>query len=209
MTNPDHEPYDPRIERGAAHSTGYDAGFEAPRGDRPGDAHGGRYGAPHATRAHHGSGVGSALRDPRRRLLLLALSALLVVTALGAFWYADPRNRTRNELVDANERLLQKQREVEDAHRLLEQKVAELRAAKAQADLQATRYQGALEAAARDEVRDEVATDAPAPAAPGGAAPATGAARGTQGATGGTVSEVVAGDVYQPLLGQPIRIGRP
>lgn len=96
----------------------------------------------------------SALRGPRNRPLLLALGALLLLLLIAVVWYGDPTNRARRELGEANARIVEKQREVDDARRLLEQRLVELRAVRAQADVQATVYRGVLEREGRPVVRD-------------------------------------------------------
>lgn len=99
------------------------------------------------------------LADPRRRLLLLGAVAALLVLAIVGLWYGDPTNRARRELAGANERIVEKQREVADARRRLAEKVAELRAARAEADVQATRYRGIVERATRPAQLDTAALD--------------------------------------------------
>ena len=97
----------------------------------------------------------SVLRSPRGRPLLLALGGLLLLLLLAVVWYGNPENRARRELTQANARIVEKQREVDDARRLLEQRLVELRAVRAQADVQATVYRGVLEREGRP-VRDTV-----------------------------------------------------
>lgn len=107
---------------------------------------------PHG-RARDRSAFESVLRSPRGRPLILALGALLLLLLMAAVYYGDPTNRARRELSAANERIADKQREVDDARRLLEQRLVELRAVRAQADVQATVYRGVLEREGRP-VRD-------------------------------------------------------
>ena len=90
-----------------------------------------------------------ALRDPRRRLLAAAAAALLLVLIVVGTWWANPTNRARRALAAANEHILDKQRDVIDARRLLTQRIAELRAAQAEAQVQVARYQAALDRATR------------------------------------------------------------
>ena len=99
----------------------------------------------------------SVLRSPRGRPLLLALGALLLLLLVAVVWYGNPENRARRELTEANARIVAKQREVDDARRLLEQRLVELRAVGAQADVQATVYRGVLEREGRPVVRDTMA----------------------------------------------------
>lgn len=91
----------------------------------------------------------AALRDPRRQLLLAGSALLLVVLVVALSWWANPTNRARRALAAANEHVLDKQRDVIDARRLLQQRIAELRAAQAEAQVQVTRYQAALDRATR------------------------------------------------------------
>ena len=102
------------------------------------------------------SPLASVLRSPRGRPLLFALGALLLLLLIAVVWYGDPANRARRELSAANARIVDKQREVDDARRLLEQRLVELRAVRAQADVQATVYRGVLEREGRP-VRDTIA----------------------------------------------------
>ncbi|GLC25428.1 hypothetical protein [Roseisolibacter agri] len=103
------------------------------------------------------SPIDSVLRSPRGRPLLLALGALLLLLLIAVVWYGNPENRARRELTEANARIVEKQREVDDARRLLEQRLVELRAVRAQADVQATVYRGVLEREGRPVVRDTMA----------------------------------------------------
>jgi hypothetical protein len=101
-------------------------------------------------------------RDARTRTLLLAGAVLLLLLVMGVAWYADPTNRARRELAQANERIQQKQQELDDARRLLERRLAELRAARAEADVYATVYRGVLEREGRAEQADAAPLDATA-----------------------------------------------
>ncbi len=110
-------------------------------------------------------------RDARTRTLLLAGAVLLLFLVIGITWYADPTNRARRELAQANERIQEKQQELDDARRLLERRLAELRAARAEADVYATVYRGVLEREGRAEQADAAPLDATVGSGP--AAPAT------------------------------------
>ena len=107
---------------------------------------------------HRGRGwtLPDALRDPRRRLMLIAGAALLVLLVVLVAWYASPTNRARRALAAANQKIVDKQHEVQDARRLLAQRIAELRAAQAEAQVEVTRYQGALDRATRSSALDSV-----------------------------------------------------
>ncbi len=133
-------------------------------------------------------------RDARARTLLLAGAVLLLLLVVGITWYADPTNRARRELAQANERIEEKQQELDDARRLLERRLAELRAARAEADVYATVYRGVLEREGRSEQTDAAPLDATvgsAPAAP--AAPATNVPTGAP-----TTRTSAAGEVQLP-----------
>lgn len=104
------------------------------------------------------SALEHAWRDPRRRMTIIVGAALALLLVVLAAWYGSPTNRARRALADANARIVDKQHEVDDARRLLAQRIAELRAARAEADLQATRYQGALAHAAQSR-SDSVVVD--------------------------------------------------
>ena len=99
------------------------------------------------------------LRDPRRRMLLVAAGALAILLAVVALWYGDPTNRARRDLARANERIVEKQREVADARRLLAERIAELRAARAEAEVRATRYQSAIDRSTRPPQLDSALVD--------------------------------------------------
>ena len=97
-----------------------------------------------------------ALRDPRRQVLVAGSALLLVVLIVFVAWWANPTNRARRALAAANEHILDKQREVIDARRLLAQRIAELHAAQAEAQVQVTRYQAALDRATRPTTLDSL-----------------------------------------------------
>ena len=117
------------------------------------------------------------LRDPKQRALLLGAAALLVLLIAVVAWYGSPTNRARRELAAANASIVDKQREVDDARRLLERRLAELRAVRAQADVQATVYRGVMER----EQRPEEASPGTMP-----------------GTSSGTVTSTVGGEVLLP-----------
>lgn len=72
------------------------------------------------------------LADPgRRRLLLIAGLALLGLLLVLAIWNSSGSRAARGDLRAANERVLEKRREVTEARQVLEQRLAELREAEA------------------------------------------------------------------------------
>jgi hypothetical protein len=141
------EPYRAETERPHDHRL-HDSRHD-PLHDRPHEASHDRTHEPARAR----SSFESVMRSPRGRPLLLAAGALLLLLLMMVVYYGDPANRARRELSAANERIAEKQREVDDARRLLERRLVELRAVRAQADVQATVYRGVLEREGRP-VRD-------------------------------------------------------
>jgi hypothetical protein len=142
MTPYVHYPDDDRGSREPTEPTDRSASFDEPF-ERPFDPE------PGAPRAAKRSPLAELLRDPRRRMLLVAAAALAVLLAVVTLWYGDPTNRARRDLAQANERIVEKQRQVADARRLLAERIAELRAAQAEAEVRATRYQSAIDRATR------------------------------------------------------------
>lgn len=84
----------------------------------------------------------SGLRDPKnRRMLLIGAGALLALLLLLALWFGNSSQRAQNDVRRANDRVVEKQREVDGARRKLEEKLAELRQVRAEADAQAVRLE--------------------------------------------------------------------
>jgi type II secretory pathway component PulM len=85
----------------------------------------------------------SALREPRNKQLLIIIGvALLALLIIGAIWQSSGTRGAKHDLASATGKVADKQREVEEARRVLEQKLAELRAVRADADVQATKLGG-------------------------------------------------------------------
>jgi type II secretory pathway component PulM len=100
--------------------------------------------------------IGGTLRDPRSRQLLIILGvALLALFAIAAIWQTTGTRGAKHDLASANDRVVAKQREVDDARRQLDQRIAELRALRADADVQATKLGSAV-----DQQVNGVVTDA-------------------------------------------------
>jgi F0F1-type ATP synthase membrane subunit b/b' len=82
----------------------------------------------------------SALREPRNRQLLIIIGvALLALVIMAAIWQSSGTRGAKRDLASATDKVADKQREVDEARRVLEQKLAELRAVRADADVQATK----------------------------------------------------------------------
>ena len=78
--------------------------------------------------------------DWERRAPLVAIGVgLLSLFLLLGVWYNRGTNRAARDLQSANAHVVEKQRQVEEARQLLEQRVAELRAAQAQVAASAER----------------------------------------------------------------------
>jgi hypothetical protein len=98
---------------------------------------------------------GSALQQPRNRQLLIIIGlALLALIVIGAIWQTTGTHGAKRDVAAANDKVFAKQKEVDDARRTYEQKVAELRALRAEADAQATKLGGALDAQVQGTVND-------------------------------------------------------
>lgn len=97
----------------------------------------------------------SALQSPQnRRLLIIIGISLLALLVVAALWQNSGTRGARRDLAGATERVAEKQREVDDARRVLESKLAELRAVRAEADVEATRLGGAVDARVGDVIDD-------------------------------------------------------
>lgn len=115
----------------------------------------------------------------RQRPLVLALGLLALLLVAGIAWWANPERSARRELAAANGRIAEKERAVLEARQLLERRIAELREAKAAADVEATVYSGVLEREARVEAGPPVE------------------------------SRSAAGEVAPSVSGEPVRVTRP
>lgn len=93
-----------------------------------------------------------------RQLYLLIGVALLALLLIAVVWQTSGTHGAKRDLASANEQVAQKQKEVADAQRLLNQKIAELRAAQAEADVQATRLNGAVSREVSGDVVDPAIT---------------------------------------------------
>jgi FtsZ-interacting cell division protein ZipA len=129
---------------------------------------------------HRGRSRGAhALTDPRnRQLLIIAGLALLALLIALAIWQSSGTRDAKHDFASASGKVVAKEKEVADARRTLEQKIAELRVVRAEADVQAARLGNAVEQQVGGAV-DDARLDA-------GAAPAI----GRVGSTGTTSSPV-------------------
>jgi FtsZ-interacting cell division protein ZipA len=105
----------------------------------------------------------NALREPRNRQLLIILGVIvLALLLLAAIWSTSGTRGAKHDLASANERVADKQREVDEARRTLDQKLAELRAVRAEADVQATKLGSAVDervSGVVDEARPDASTE--------------------------------------------------
>lgn len=82
----------------------------------------------------------NALTNPRNRQLLIVIGVVILtlLTAL-AIWQSSGTHGAKRDVAAANDKVMDKQKEVDDARRVLDQKLVELRALRADADVQATK----------------------------------------------------------------------
>ena len=88
----------------------------------------------------------NALTNPRNRQLLIVIGVVILslLTAL-AIWQSSGTHGAKRDVAAANDKVMDKQKEVADAQRVLDQKIAELRALRADADVQATKLGSVVE----------------------------------------------------------------
>lgn len=97
----------------------------------------------------------NALREPRNKQLLILIGvALLALLVILAVWQTSGTHGAKRDLASANDRVVGKQHEVDEARRVLDEKLAELRAVRADADVQATRLGGAVDEQIKGTVND-------------------------------------------------------
>ena len=80
-----------------------------------------------------------------RQLLIIAGLAVLALLLALAIWQSSGTRDAKNDFANANEKVLAKEREVLDARHALEQKIAELKVVRAEADVQAARLGNVVE----------------------------------------------------------------
>ena len=82
----------------------------------------------------------NALTNPRNRQLLIIIGVVLLALLIAlAIWQGNGTNRAKRDVEVANGKVIDKQKEVEDARRVLDQKLAELSALQAGAVVEATK----------------------------------------------------------------------
>jgi FtsZ-interacting cell division protein ZipA len=108
----------------------------------------------------------NALTDPRNRQLLIIAGLALLALLLGlAIWQSSGTRDAKHDFASANDRVIAKEKEVADARRTLEQKIAELRVVRAEADVQAARLGNAVEQQVGGAIDDARLDAGAAPAA--------------------------------------------
>lgn len=97
----------------------------------------------------------NAVRQPQnRRLLIIIGAAILALLLVLAIWRMTGTQGAKRDLSAANDKVVAKQKEVDDALRTYQQRVAELRALHANAEAQATKLDGAIDQQVRTTVND-------------------------------------------------------
>ena len=82
----------------------------------------------------------SALANPRNRQLLIVIGVVILALLVAlAMWQSSGTHGAKRDVAAANDKVMDKQKEVDDARRVLDQKLVELRALRADADVQATK----------------------------------------------------------------------
>ena len=99
------------------------------------------------------------LQRNRQLLIIIGLAVLALLLAL-AIWQSSGTRDAKNDYANANDKVLAKEREVLEARRTLEQKIAELKVVRAEADVQAARLGNVVEEEVSGEI-EEARVDAP------------------------------------------------
>ena len=82
----------------------------------------------------------SPITNPRNRQLLIVVGVVILALIVAlAMWQNSGAHGAKRDVAAANDKVIDKEKEVADAQRALDQKIAELRALRADADLQATK----------------------------------------------------------------------
>lgn len=97
----------------------------------------------------------AALRQPRNKQMLIIIGvAVLALLILFTVWRSTGTQGAKRDYASATERVDDKQREVDEARQLLDQRLAELRAVRAEADAEATKLGGVVDERIRGAVED-------------------------------------------------------
>lgn len=98
---------------------------------------------------------GSALNQPRNRQLLIVVGlVILALLVIAALWQNAGTHGAKRDLAAANDKVLAKQKEVDEARRTLDTKLAELRVLRADVDAQATKLGAAVDEQVTGTVND-------------------------------------------------------
>ena len=82
----------------------------------------------------------SPITNPRNRQLLIVVGVVILALIVAiAMWQNSGAHGAKRDVAAANDKVIDKQKEVADAQRVLDQKIAELRALRADADVQVTK----------------------------------------------------------------------
>lgn len=88
----------------------------------------------------------SPLTNPRNRQLLIIVGVVILALVVAlAMWQNSGTHAAKRDVAAANDKVMDKQKEVDDARRVLDQKLVELRALRAEADVQATKLGGVVD----------------------------------------------------------------
>lgn len=86
------------------------------------------------------------IQPSRNRQLLIILGVVIIALIVGfAIWQTTGTHGATRDVAAANARVAEKQKEMNDARRVLDQKVAELRVLRAEAEVQATKLGSTLD----------------------------------------------------------------
>ncbi len=103
------------------------------------------------------------LTNPRNRQLLIVVGVVILALIVAlAMWQNSGAHGAKRDVAAANDKVMDKQKEVADAQRVLDQRIAELRALRADADLQATKLGSVVDRQIDGTVND-ARVDVPVP----------------------------------------------
>ena len=118
----------------------------------------------HGDASRHDPHVATHPAERNRNLLIIAGLALLALLLAMAVWKNSGTRGAKNDFATANEHVVAKEREVDEARRLLDQRIAELKVVRAEADVQAAKLGNRVEQQVGGAI-DEARTGAPAASA--------------------------------------------